>query len=434
MRKPTYDYDPHDAEQLLQNADAALNGRQDASWVDSEESLDFSDETMVYQNFSNHYGRDVRNYQNNYGRGGIPEAPVAQPRQSPAFHAYNADYATTKKSAPKNQQAYASQHSMAQSVARHAQSGSEGRGKKSRKRRGPGIFLVILLLLIALALAAWFLLVRPPKSDHPIGTRKSDTASILLCGTDGDGTRTDTMMLLYISGSERQVNLISLPRDTYTITAAGLGAKLNSAYGRNGTGEEGMEGLLDYVQDIIGYRPDGYVLVDFNMIIDVVDVMGGVDFDVPQAMDWSDPDLNRRFRIEEGEQTLDGNDLLGVLRFRHGYYNQDLGRIEVQRAVLKACMEQWLKLSNVTKGGKLLELFQARSLTNLSTANYLWAALRIMSIGTGGLTTETLPGYPTMIGDQSCYVLYPDEVAELINRAANPYETPVSVDDLNIAQ
>lgn len=241
------------------------------------------------------------------------------------------------------------------------------------------------------------------------------------------------MMLLYISGSEHQVNLVSLPRDTYTITAAGNGAKLNSAYGRNGTGEEGMEGLLDYVQDIIGYRPDGYVLVDFSMIVDVVDAMGGVEVEVPMDMSWETPEINFSFSVKEGLQTLNGNDVLGVLRYRHGYYNQDLGRVEMQRKVIKACMKQWLKVSNVTKLGTVLKLFQDRSLSNLSTANYLWAALRVMSIGTGSIAMETLPGYPTMIGDQSCYVLYPDQVADMVNEVANPYQVTISADDLNIA-
>lgn len=432
MRKPTYDYDSSDAQELFRKANAAMDA--DASnWPGWQEPMEDFEDPVVYQNYSNHYGRDVRNYQNNYGQGEIPAQP-AQPA-APAFQAYNADYAadTSKKSGKKVRPQQSRPSNMAQAAVRQSHGKSAARPERSHGR-GCLIPVVVLLILVALIAAAWFLLVRPPKSDQPIGSRKPDTASILLCGVDYDGTRTDTMMLLYISGSEHKVNLVSLPRDTYTITAAGYGAKLNSAYGRNGTGEEGMEGLLDYVQDIIGYRPDGYVLVDFNMIIDVVDVMGGVDFDVPQSMNWDDENLDRQFVIEAGQQTLDGNDVLGVLRFRHGYYNQDLGRIEVQRGVIKACMEQWLKPANITNVGTVLDLFQQRSLSNLSTSNYIWMGLRIMSIGTGSLTTETLPGYATMIGDQSCYVLYPEEVAELINRAANPYVKPISADDLNIAQ
>lgn len=59
---------------------------------------------------------------------------------------------------------------------------------------------------------------------------------------------------------------MSLPRDTLTHTSSGSDAKLNSAYGRNDGGQEGMEALLDYVSDIIGYRPDGYMLITLDAL------------------------------------------------------------------------------------------------------------------------------------------------------------------------
>ncbi len=80
------------------------------------------------------------------------------------------------------------------------------------------------------------------------------------------------MMLLYLNAQEQAVTLVSLPRDTLTHTASGNDAKLNSAYGRNNGGEEGMEALLDYVADIIGYRPDGYMLITLDAFVDIVDL------------------------------------------------------------------------------------------------------------------------------------------------------------------
>lgn len=423
MKKNNSAYDPRETDDLLRQADAALEP-QDFDWEDPEDLED----TMVFQNYSNQYGRNVRNYQNNYGQGGTASAPQSK---AAAFKAYNADITEEKpRPAKKTEQTPYRPSSMADAAA-HKTAYQPPKADKPKHRIG---CLIPIVLVIGLLVGCWFLLIRPPKSDQPIGTRKRDTATILLCGTDADGLRTDTMMLLYISGSERQVNLVSLPRDTYTLTTAGNGAKLNSAYGRNGTGKNGMEdGLLNYVEDIIGYRPDGYVLVDFTMIVDAVDTMGGVEVDVPMDMSWETPEIAFSFDVKEGLQTLNGNDVLGVLRYRAGYYNQDLGRVEMQRKVIKACMKQWLKPWNVTKLGTMLKLFQDRSLSDLSTSNYLWAALRVLSIGTDKISTETLPGYPTMIGDQSCYVLYPDQVADMVNELANPYKVTIHTDDLNIA-
>ena len=47
--------------------------------------------------------------------------------------------------------------------------------------------------------------------------------------------------------------------------------------------------ILDYVTELVGVRPDGYVLIDLDVFVDLVDKMGGVKFDVPCDMDYSDP-------------------------------------------------------------------------------------------------------------------------------------------------
>ena len=86
-------------------------------------------------------------------------------------------------------------------------------GRKRKKKRGCGC-LTALLVLALVIVGGLCLLVRPPRAEGEQRQRKRDTATILICGTDADGTRTDTMMLLYLSGSERKVNLLSLPRDT----------------------------------------------------------------------------------------------------------------------------------------------------------------------------------------------------------------------------
>ena len=299
--------------------------------------------------------------------------------------------------------------------------------RKHRRRRGCGCgCLTFLVLLAALAVAAVALFIRPPQSDDSIGARKKDTATILICGTDEDGTRTDTMMLMYLSGTEKQVRLLSLPRDTYTITSSGKAAKLNSAFGRNGCGTDGMEVLLDYVADIIGYKPDGYVLVDFTLVPQIVDLMGGVDFDVPMDMDVAS------VAIEEGYQHLNGKQLMTLLRFRKGYATADLGRVEVQREVLKACMDQWIKPSNIASAIQAIGLVEDNSITSLSTQNYIWVA-RTLLLSLKDFGSDTLPGRAEYRDGASYYILNKNEVAEMINTYYNPYRVTITASDLNIA-
>ena len=50
------------------------------------------------------------------------------------------------------------------------------------------------------------------------------------------------------------------------------------------------------------------------------------------------------------------------------------------------------------------------------------------------MTSDTLPGYADMRGGASYFILYPDQVAQLINDSYNPYTTVIDADDLDIAE
>lgn len=301
--------------------------------------------------------------------------------------------------------------------------------RRRKKRRGCCLGCLGLLLIpvaLVLALTVGILGMKGPEAGTQTAQRKPNTSTILLVGTDAEGERTDTMMLLYLSGSEKRVGLLSLPRDTYTITSSGKGAKLNSAYIRNGMGEEGMAGLLDYIQDIIGYRPDGYLMVSMDIVPQIVDTMGGLTVEVPMSFELEGVTL------EKGLQTLNGTEVLQLLRYRKGYAMQDLGRIEVQRMVIGAAMEQWLSPDRLSNGLEALALVQENCMTDLELTDLAWVAKTILR-GRDQIQSNTLPGWAGYIGDVSYYILYKDEVAALINESYNPFTEEISVDDLNIA-
>ena len=312
-------------------------------------------------------------------------------------------------------------------------------GQTRRKRRRKGGCCgcgcaTALLAVIALAVAAVLFVgsfFEMPVSEDSIGQRKEKTATILLCGTDKDGTRTDTMMLVYLDGAENRVGLLSLPRDTLTRTSEGKRAKLNSAYGRNGCGEEGMEWTLNYVERIIGYRPDGYILVDMELVPKIVDLMGGVDVHLDHHIRVHTDGVE--VYVPAGDAHLNGEEVLATLRYRYGYYNADLGRVEVQRMVITECMKQWVNPAKLALLPDALELIQNESLTDLSVGNFLWIGKTILA-GMNDMTSDTLPGYADMRGGASYFVLYPDQVAELINESYNPYTVAIDVDDLEIAE
>lgn len=419
--------DNDELDELLRQADALLeDSDEEASYFPTPEE----ESRGYYPNFSN-----------NYGQAYSQQTPP--PQSGPAIPAYNTDFSGGDgRPAPRPVRRAPEPYSQEDAdyyeepAPRPASRQAPPPKKKRRKKHRLLKFCLVLLLLVG-GVALWLsTIVKPPQSTRPIGTRKPGAATILLCGTDAEGTRTDTMMLLYLNAREKVVNLVSLPRDTLTYTASGNYAKLNSAFGRNDGKDDpvhGMEELMGYVADIIGYRPDGYMLISLDGFVDIVDMMGGVKFNVPQDMFYEDPSQDLYIDLKEGLQTLNGTDAMGLVRFRKGYANQDLGRVEVQREFIAACMDQWLSLKNVMKLPRVLSAVSDCTTTDLTTGNLLWVALTAWRSGISNIHTETLPGYADMVDGASCYILYEDEVADLINAVCNPYERDIQTGDLSIA-
>ena len=278
-----------------------------------------------------------------------------------------------------------------------------GEKPKKKKRRRKGGFLRFLVTLVLLAVLAVVLVGKAPVRNPDNLDRISGRSTILLCGTDEDGTRTDTILLLTLDRSEGSVRLLSIPRDTYA--PAYVVPKINSAYGAVGGGEKGMEQLMEQVKNVIGFLPDGYALVDLGAFVEAVDLLGGLDFDVPMDMDYDDPDQNLFIHLRAGEQHLTGEQLMWVVRFRSGYANADIGRTEVQRAVLKTAMKQWLRPKTLAALPGLWRIYQENLTTDLSVRNIVWIARVLLKSMSGDMEANVLPGYAAMAGDASVYMV-----------------------------
>ena len=437
--------DDIDLYELLNRADELLEEKPeltDEFEPEFEESME-TDDAFIYLNAANGYGRQADQT--------IRFQPVSTPAQQPAPHpaaaarstqaekavssirAYNADFRNERERTAKAAKPVYDETAVIPTPRPMAAPAPVVEKPKKAKRKSGCLKKLISLIALAIVLVLVMNIVFTyPKTDKPIGDRRNGVSSILLCGADESGYLTDTMILLYVDTVKRQAGLLSLPRDTYTVTDYGSSNKLNSAYGRNGGGEEGMEVLFDYIQDTIGYRPDGYVLIELPMLQDLIDLFGGVDYDVPQDMGVGSLS-GAWITLQKGMQHLDGEKALAMLRFRYGYVDQDLGRQNVQKNFLKECMKQWLTVENLGKITDVLELFKVESFTNLETKHFLWFGWNLLSIGFNNIYTDTLPGYATMIGDASYYVLYPGEVAEMIQDRYNPYKVEITRDMLDIA-
>ncbi len=287
-------------------------------------------------------------------------------------------------------------------------------------RRHPVRRLVIIVCVIVLALGVAFVAIpqQPLQETEGLGPRHLGTSTILLAGTDAGGVRTDTILLLTIDMLSHRMSLTSIPRDTY-VDAGYSVAKINSACGYGGGGASGMEELMDQTAIILGYRPDGYVMLDFTAFEQIVDRMGGVWFLVPVDMYYVDPTQDLYIDLYSGYQKLDGAKAIQVMRFRSGYAMADLERINVQRDFLEAALKQWLKPFRLIRWPGLLSILKEKTVTDLTPREFFWIAEGVL-LCHNDVEENTIPGAPKTVRGVSYYM--PASPQTIRNAILSPYD------------
>ncbi|WP_411126005.1 LCP family protein [Streptomyces sp. x-19] len=174
-------------------------------------------------------------------------------------------------------------------------------------------------------------------------------------GGPTDGGRTDSMLILH-DGSNGPT-LISLPRDSNVeipsyvgstsgkkYPATGRHTKLNATYA-----EDGPDLLVRTVEYNTHLHIDHYVEIGFAGFANIVDALGGVEMNIPQA--FKDKDSGADFKA--GTQTLTGAQALAFVRTRHAFASQDLQRTKNQQKFLAAVAKQAATPSTILNPFKL---------------------------------------------------------------------------------
>ncbi len=307
----------------------------------------------------------------------------------------------------------------------------EGKRKSAWKKA-----LIIAVAAIVLIAAGWTLLhklfVKAPtikndgtKISVTSGSRKSDYLTFVLCGTDVGDLRTDTIMVAAYDIENKKINIVSVPRDTL-INVSWNVKKINSAYAL-----DGIEGLMEALKNLLGFEIDYYAVVNLNAFKEIVDAVGGVKFNVPEDMYYEDPDQNLVINLRAGEQTLNGDKAMQLIRYR-SYAQADIKRISVQQQFIKALFAQTLKVGNIMKINELAGIFSKNMKTDLTTGNLLWLGERMLSVKPEDIATMTLPGTTGSYNGASYYLLKASEVLTIVNKYLNPWRKDIALSELDI--
>jgi len=234
---------------------------------------------------------------------------------------------------------------------------------------------------------------------------------------ESSSVRSDTIMLFNVDKSSGEINILSIPRDTRaTIEGRKNQEKINHSFAYGGP-----ELTLDSVSKLLGIDLEYYIVVDYKMVKEYVDLIGGIDFYVPMDMNYSDPVADPPLYIElkEGQQVLDGDKALQYLRFRKGYKDADLGRINAQQEFVKELISQSISFKNVFKIPSMVSLYNQNVSTNIPLSKISEFGLSSFKYDLSKLRNETLPGSPKNISGISYYIHAEEETNQLIIEMLN---------------
>jgi polyisoprenyl-teichoic acid--peptidoglycan teichoic acid transferase len=301
-------------------------------------------------------------------------------------------------------------------------------------RRG---LLIVAGLVVVLLIVFYFqirsvasrIVVDDVRPNAPIASPLTGGMNLLIVGVDEraghpeEGVRSDTLILVHLDALGRWASVLSIPRDT-RVELPDIGStKINTAYGQGYAGAEalyrpgttpqqgGMALAAQSVEQLLmlperGQHVDAIAQINFDGFAKVIDVLGGIDIDVPALIvddEYPTPDFGTtRIEFQPGVQHMDGATALIYARTRHA--DSDFGRSERQQQVLRAISaklrargplgQAWLapSLLGGLDGAVTTTLPIARPDVLLGLA-WLGSGLNPDELGQIGLSPETAPNY-----------------------------------------
>lgn len=297
------------------------------------------------------------------------------------------------------------------------------RQRRRRKRVKRGVLYTLLTVLIVGVAAAglWVARIASKLNNSELITDSllavlvdsdvtKDPFYMLLLGTDGrpgeETYRSDTIVLARIDPTQKQVTLISIPRDT-KVTINGSTQKINAAHAYGGP-----EGVVKAVNELCGVQISHYAEVSFDGMQQLVDALGGVEVDVPDRID--DPKAGD-FVIEPGLQTLNGEQALAFCRSR-AFADGDYTRMRHQRIFIAALAKTILNEVDPASLMPLIESVSDMVVTDLSISDIVSLANSMRGMDTDAIWSANVPSTTAMIDGISYVIADEYELAEMMER------------------
>ncbi|GAW93852.1 LCP family protein [Calderihabitans maritimus] len=222
----------------------------------------------------------------------------------------------------------------------------------------------------------------PPQTEEP----GLPPINVLILGLDTrenqkEPGRTDAIMVARIDPEKPGIYLVSIPRDT-RVKIKGSWDKINAAYVYGG-----IDLARRTVEEFLDITIDHYVIVDFRGFVRLVDLVGGIDLEVPVRMYYPPEGID----LQPGYQTLNGEDTLAYARYRYTKEG-DIGRAKRQQQVLELLLRKLLRLQSLSKLPGMIKIAREYVETDLSAQTLTQLGRVAYRVKDVPVTTVVIPG------------------------------------------
>ena len=256
-----------------------------------------------------------------------------------------------------------------------------------------------------------------PGDANDLKTDLNGRMNVVFAGIPGPGNPapnlTDTLLLGSIvprsQNPAETISITSIPRDFLVKPVGGeYYTRINSIYGANGANELAVDKLVATMEQVTGLDIHHFVVVDLSVLIELVDIFGGINVFVPEDIhDPKFPGPNfsyETFKIEKGWRYLDGDQASRYARTRNDEEN-DFGRMKRQQAVIQALIKKAKNESTIGNFSNAIQVYNAlsgRVSTNLKVSELkaLWEIMGRVDISQIDITSLRLGRNNALLKDQ----------------------------------
>ena len=261
------------------------------------------------------------------------------------------------------------------------------------------------------------------KTELNLGGGSDDTLTkepftVYISGIDTYGevsetSRSDVNIIAVVNPTTHEILLITTPRDSY-VPLYGPDVQQGAMDKLTHAGVYGIETSMATLGNLYETDINYYVRLNFTSLIDIVDILGGIDVESEYAFTTSE-DSEYVMDVQEGLNHFNGEQALAFSRERQNLEDGDNQRGKNQQAVITAMLKKMISPTMLLKAGTIMNQVSKDVETNVTQpqlnalirdqlrTNAKWSIQSVALSGEGG------QDYCYSASDQLLYVMYPDD-------------------------